>query len=162
VTPGRGAVRFRYPAKGGIRRELTVDDARVSATVRSLCRYRDADQRLLAYRNGNGWTELRSGDVNDYLRSASGCEMTAKDLRTWHATVLAAAALARHEPPSSPTGARRTVSRVMREVSGELGNTPAVVRSSYVDPRVVDLFRRGTTIPRSGASERAVLKLLGG
>jgi DNA topoisomerase IB len=90
--------------------------------------------------------------------------MTAKDLRTWHATVLAAVALARTDPPTSTSRGRRSVARVMREVSAELGNTPAVVRSSYVDPRVVELFQAGTTIGAAQpgpAAERAVLELLG-
>lgn len=157
-------VRFRYPAKGGIPREVSIDDPRVYATVKALRRYRRGGDRLLAYRRGTGWAEVHSSDVNDYLRAASGRPMTAKDLRTWHATVMAAVALARTEPPTSASRYRRTVARVMREVSAELGNTPAVVRSSYVDPRVVELFEAGTTIgaERPGpAAERAVLELLG-
>ncbi|GAA5188801.1 DNA topoisomerase IB [Rugosimonospora acidiphila] len=168
VTLNGDTAHFRYRAKGGIPREITITDPRVSATIRALRRYRQRNQRLLAYRSGSRWAEIRSGDVNEYLRAASGGEMTAKDLRTWHATVLAASALARLGLPSSPTGARRTVARVMREVSAELGNTPAVLRASYVDPRVVDLFHRGTTIEpsrsrRTGpAAESAVLDLLSG
>jgi DNA topoisomerase IB len=167
VTISGPTVHFRYPAKGGIERDITITDPRVSATIRALRQHRHRHQRLLAYRNGGHWAEIRSGDVNEYLRSASGCEMTAKDLRTWHATVLAAAALARLELANSPTGSRRAVARVMREVSAHLGNTPAVLRASYVDPRVVDLYYRGTTIdPPSGghrpgpAVESAVLDLL--
>jgi DNA topoisomerase IB len=157
-------VRFRYPAKGGVEREVTIDDPQVCATVRALRRYRRGRDRLLAYRGSGGWAEVRSADVNEYLRSASGRPMTAKDLRTWHATVLAALALARADPPTSASRGRRSVARVMREVSAELGNTPAVARSSYVDPRVVELFEAGTTIEaaRPGPSaERAVLDLLG-
>ncbi|HEY2669948.1 MAG TPA: DNA topoisomerase IB [Rugosimonospora sp.] len=167
VTLNGHTVHFRYPAKGGIQREISITDPRVSATIRALRRYRSHGERLLAYRSGSRWAEIRSGDVNEYLRTASGCEMTAKDLRTWHATVLAAAALARMELSASPAKARRAVARVMREVSAHLGNTPAVLRASYVDPRVVDLFHRGTTIEpptrrrRPGpATESAVLDLL--
>jgi len=157
-------VRFRYPAKGGIQREVSIDDPRVYATVKALRRYRRGTDRLLAYRRGGGWAEVRSADVNEYLRTVSGRPMTAKDLRTWHATVLAAVALARSDPATSMTLGRRSVARVMREVSAELGNTPAVARSSYVDPRVVELFHGGTTIgvDRPGpAAERGVLELLG-
>jgi DNA topoisomerase IB len=168
VTLNGHTVHFRYPAKGGIQRDITITDPRVSATIRSLRQHRRSHQRLLAYRSGTGgWAEIRSGDVNEYLRTASGCEMTAKDLRTWHATVLAAVALARLERTGSPTAVRRAVARVMREVSARLGNTPAVLRASYVDPRVVDLFHRGTTIdpPSRGrhagpAAESAVRELL--
>jgi DNA topoisomerase I len=158
------SVRFRYPAKGGIEREVIIDDPRVCATVRALRRYRKGDDRLLAYRRGDAWAEVHSGDVNEYLREASGRPMTAKDLRTWHATVLAALALARADPPTSQGRLRRSVARVMREVSAELGNTPAVVRSAYVDPRVVEKFQSGTTIEarqRGPAAERAVRDLLG-
>jgi DNA topoisomerase IB len=167
VTLNGDTVHFRYPAKGGIERDITITDPRVSATIRTLRRHRRRHQRLLAYRSGNRWAEIRSGDVNEYLRSASGGEMTAKDLRTWHATVLAAVALARLGLPGSATASRRAVARVMREVSARLGNTPAVLKASYVDPRVLDLFHRGTTIdpPSPGrrpgpATESAVLELL--
>src|SRR5690606_36161550 len=124
--------------------------------------------RLLAYRDGaKGWREIRAADINAYLREAARTDMTAKDLRTWHATVSAAVALAGLERPRSVTAARRCVAQVMRQVADDLGNTPAVARLSYVDPRVVDLFLRGRTAQlRRGcrahgpAAERAVLDLL--
>lgn len=94
--------------------------------------------------------------------------MTAKDLRTWHATVLAAAALSRNSPGTTPGQARRVVARVVREVSEELGNTPAIARASYIDPRVVKAFERGKTVdlPRNAsesgpAAEDALRDLLG-
>ena len=95
--------------------------------------------------------------------------MTAKDFRTWHATVLAAIELAAAGPQRSPTARKRTVARVMREVAEQLGNTPAVARASYVDPRLVDLFDSGVVAEVNGArrgesaqraAERAVLRLL--
>jgi DNA topoisomerase-1 len=91
--------------------------------------------------------------------------MTAKDLRTWHATVLAAAALAAEEPATSPTKAKQVVARVIREVAEELGNTPAVARASYIDPVVIDRYLHGETItaparPYGPTIERAVLNLL--
>jgi len=98
--------------------------------------------------------------------------MTAKDFRTWHATVLAAVELAAAGPQRSAAARKRTVARVMREVAEQLGNTPAVARSSYVDPRVVDLYAddvvaripaqrtRETERQRREAAERAVLRLL--
>ena len=163
-----GTLRFCYRAKGGVERELFIRDPAVVATVRCLKRFRRGSQRLLAYRDADrGWREVHSNDVNVYLRAASGTDMTAKDLRTWHATVAAAVALAGAEPPSSVTAARRRVAQVMRQVAEDLGNTPAVARASYVDPRVVDLFLRGRTIelprgcrPDGPRAERAVLYLL--
>ena len=167
-STGPETVRFCYRAKGGIERELSIRDPAVAAAVRRLKRFRRASMRLLAYRDADrGWREIHASDINVYLRRAAGADLTAKDLRTWHATVAAAVALARADPPGSPTAARRCVARVMREVAEDLGNTPAVARASYVDPRVVDLFLRGRTIdlPRrcradGPRAERAVLELL--
>jgi DNA topoisomerase IB len=171
VTAQRGCVVFEYVAKGGIERVQTVADPVVCALLRELRRRRRDAERLFGYWDGAArqWRDVRSDDVNGYLREASGADMTAKDFRTWHATVLAAIELAAAGPQRSPTARRRTVSRVMREVAGQLGNTPAVARASYVDPRVVDLFHDGVVAeveavgngePDRRSAERAVLKLL--
>jgi DNA topoisomerase I len=168
MAAGTGAVRFCYRAKGGVERELSIKDPAVATTVRLLKRLRHGSARLLAYRDTDkGWREIHAGDINSYLRLATGTDMTAKDLRTWHATVAAAVELARTERPRSVTAARRCVAQVMRQVAEDLGNTPAVARVSYVDPRVVDLFFRGRTVqlsrgcrPDGPSAERAVLDLL--
>jgi DNA topoisomerase I len=159
-----GSLEFRYPAKGGNERVCAVTDKAVCRVLLQLRRRRDKT-RLFAFRDGSTWREVRSDDVNTYLRERSGIEMTAKDFRTWHATVLAAALLAAEAPATSPARRRRTVARVMREVAEELGNTPAVARASYVDPRVVDLYHDRVTVPlpRRGtraAVESAVLAML--
>jgi len=165
VRIGSAGMEFRYPAKGGIERVCVVSDESVRAVLVQLRRRRGAE-RLFAYRDGTGWHDVRSDDVNAYLKRVSGIDMSAKDFRTWHGTVLAALLLAEHDPAGVPvTRRRRTVARVMREVAEELGNTPAVAKASYVDPRVVDLYHDGTTVavPRSGsraAVERAVLTML--
>jgi DNA topoisomerase I len=161
---GKG-MEFRYPAKGGIERVCAITDDRVCAVLTQLRRRRNP-ARLFAYRDASGWHDVRSDDVNAYLKRVSGVEMSAKDFRTWHATVLAALLLAEHDPAGIPlTRRRRTVARVMRDVAEELGNTPAVAKASYVDPRVVDLYHDGVTVavPRTGsrtAVERAVLAML--
>jgi DNA topoisomerase I len=167
-----GALVFDYTAKGGLRRVESVDDAEVRAVVESLRRRRDDNAELLAYRANGGWCDVSSADVNDYLRETSTVDVTAKDFRTWHATVLMAAALAEHAPPpKAVTARRRLVNAAFREVSDALGNTPAVCRKSYVDPKVVDLFHAGVTMNappgrlRSDttlrpAVERSVLELL--
>ncbi|HET8661770.1 MAG TPA: DNA topoisomerase IB [Micromonosporaceae bacterium] len=171
VRVGRDRVVFEYLAKGGVERVCTVTDAEVREMLRELRRRRRGADRLFAYRVGRRWREVRSDDVNGYLREVSGCEMTAKDFRTWHATVLAAVLLARAGAAESVTRRRRTVARVIREVAEELGNTPAVTKASYVDPRVVDRYHEGVTVPLRGeldghpappAVERAVLALLAG
>ncbi|HZN17273.1 MAG TPA: DNA topoisomerase IB [Micromonosporaceae bacterium] len=169
VRVGRDGVVFEYLAKGGIERVCTVTDTEVREVLRELRRRRRGADRLFAYRVGRRWREVRSDDVNGYLREVSGCEMTAKDFRTWHATVLAVVLLAQAGVAEPVTRRRRTVARVMREVAEELGNTPAVTKASYVDPRVVDHYHEGVTVPlrreldgypAPPAVERAVLALL--
>lgn len=167
-----GGLVFDYTSKGGLRRVETVTDPGVLSVVAGLRRRRDAGGELFAYRAGPGWCDVRSADINDYLRETSGLDISAKDFRTWHATVLMAAELARHAPPPPSAAARRRlVAAAYGEVSTALGNTPAVCRASYVDPKVVDLFDAGVTIgpvrgrPRDdralqAAVEREVLSLL--
>lgn len=161
---------FDYPAKGGIRRVLEVEDPAVAEVLGSLKRRR-AGAQLLAYREGRRWTEIRAADINGYIKQHAGEEFSAKDFRTWHGTVLAAVALAEAGPTRSRRGQTRAIAGAMRRVARYLGNTPAVARRSYVDPRVIDRFRSGWTIPaetlddsddlRLGpAVERAVLDLL--
>jgi DNA topoisomerase IB len=96
-------------------------------------------------------------ELNERIRELTGMDATAKDFRTWHATVLAAELLAGTERASSATGRKRQVKAMYDEVAGMLGNTTAVARASYVDPRVVDLFEAGETIslPRRTSSPRA-------
>jgi DNA topoisomerase I len=161
----RGAVmEFRYPAKGGTEQAQRIIDGPAAKVVKTLVNRDDDGEELLAYRNGQGWRDIRSVDVNEYLRAAAGCDISAKDFRTWHATVLAAVLLADFDRASAHAR-KRAVSSTMREVSEYLGNTPAVARASYVDPRVVDLFHDGVTVQvKSGkpaaAAERAVLAML--
>jgi DNA topoisomerase IB len=213
VSVRGGAVRFRYPSKGGVERDLEVRDREVCAVVRALLRRDPAHPELLAYRNGAGWCDVRSKDINEYLTEIGGVDISAKDFRTWSGTVLAAVVLAVDEReaaarlaaragnpapggaspsgrrrggdgrgrsdgalPRSASARRRAVTRAMREVAEYLGNTPAVARASYVDPRLVDLFADGVTIAPALAAldgapplddpatqavvERAVLELL--
>ena len=146
VTLTRGQLVFEYPAKGAKRREQAIAEDQVCAAVRSLRRRRGGDQ-LLAYRAGSRWHDVTAADINDYLRDISGGDHTAKDFRTWHATVLAAVGLAVSEPAASSDTARtRAIARVVQEVAAYLGNTPAVARASYIDPRVMDLYQDGRTI----------------
>ncbi|MDG4830228.1 DNA topoisomerase IB [Solwaraspora sp. WMMD1047] len=166
VRTRRGLVVFEFPAKGGVAQLRQVDDADLRGVLRDLRRSRRDADRLFGYRDGRIWRDVRSDEINCYLREASGTDMTAKDFRTWHATVLAATRLAASEPQRSATGRRRTVAAAMREVAELLGNTPTVARASYVDPRVVDLYHDGVVAaagpdaPRRVA-EGAVLDLLG-
>ena len=166
---------FAFTGKSGVDHEIRIDDAVVIEAIEIMRRRRTDgdDDRLLSYKDGRSWRSLLPDLVNDYVRESTGLEATAKDFRTWHATVLAAAALAETpEPGRSKASQRRAVAEAMQEVSQFLGNTPALAKSSYVDPRVVDAYERGSTIERAtrrryantderqAALERATLRLL--
>jgi DNA topoisomerase IB len=150
VTCRRGEVVFSYLAKGAKERYQAVAEEDVCKIVSALKRRQGDDPELLAYRVGRtGWHDVRTSDINDYLREISGGDFTAKDFRTWHATVLAAVGLAvSTKAASSETARKRAVSRVVTEVSEYLGNTPAVARASYIDPRLISLYEEGVTIAR--------------
>ncbi len=168
---GRTGVAFAFEGKSGQLHELEVNGRPLRRVTAELLEARRRG-RFLAYRNGVGWHEVRSEDVNAFLKGLVGEEFSAKDFRTWHATVLAAVGVAAAGPTSGVTARRRVVKETIGEVAAALGNTPAVCRASYVDPRVFDLYRAGSTIdprlagpgPRSLARrervEKAVARLL--
>ncbi|MEO6714014.1 MAG: DNA topoisomerase IB [Mycobacteriales bacterium] len=178
VRVGRdGTIEFDYIAKSGKRRVVSMADEAVVRTVHQLKRRRGGGDELLAFQAGDRWADVKSHDINGYIRQLTGGDFTAKDFRTWNATVLAAVALAvSTEAPTTVTGRKRAVARAVQEVSHYLGNTPAVCRASYIDPRVIDLYDAGVTIHRDlkelgadasygqlstqGAIERAVLRML--
>lgn len=154
VTRG-GTVTFDYTAKSGKHRVQSLVEPEVAAVVQALKRRRGGGEELLAYRDGRRWVDVRSTDINAHLRELSGADLTAKDFRTWSATVLAAVGLAvSTDAAGSATARKRAVTRVVAEVAHYLGNTPAVCRASYIDPRVIDLYDQGVTV-------RPQLRLLG-
>jgi DNA topoisomerase I len=146
VSIERDEVVFDYPAKGGRRRVQAIADADVRAVVAGLKRRSGGGRELLAFRDDGRWADVRSPDINAYVKEITGGDFTAKDFRTWNATVLAAVALAARAPGSSRTSRKRAVRAAVETVAGYLGNTPAVCRASYIDPRVVDRFQAGDTI----------------
>jgi DNA topoisomerase IB len=143
----RGATMdFHYLAKGAIERTQRIVDADTAKLLKTLLKQDTGTEELLVYRTGQQWHDVRSDDINSYLKEHSGgCEISAKDFRTWHATVLAAVVLA-GAPAPTKTGRRKAVVAAMKQVSGYLGNTPTVARASYVDPRVIDLYNHGTVL----------------
>ena len=147
-----GAVEFDYVAKSGKQRLHALVDPDVYEVLHALKRRRGGSPELLAFRAGGRWVDVRSSDINDFIKTTTGGEFTAKDFRTWNATVLMAVALAVSAAVTSPTGQKRAIARGYQEVAGYLGNTPAVSRASYVDPRVVDRFLNGETV--AGALQR--------
>ena len=179
VSMRDGVLVFDYPAKSGKRRVQAVIDPVVAEVVRDLKRRRGGGDELLAYKRGRRWADLRSEDINAWLKQATGKDVSAKDFRTWAATVLAAVALAvSEEAAATKTGRKRAITRAIKEVAHYLGNTPAVARASYIDPRVFDRYRDGEAIDYrlvaaagerngdataiQGPLEKAVLKLLEG
>jgi len=143
----RGSAVFDYRAKGSVRHVQVVADRTVLPTLKALKARRGGGAELFAFRNGRGWRDVRSDDINEHLKELADAGFSAKDFRTWNATVLAAVALARHDPGElSRTARRRAINEAVKEVAGYLGNTPAVCRSAYIDPRVIDRFDSGDTI----------------
>ncbi|MEX0990091.1 MAG: DNA topoisomerase IB [Actinomycetota bacterium] len=169
------SVSFDYTAKGGLRRTQSIEDPPTARVLASLKRRRGGGEELLAYRDARTWIDVRSEDINAYLKDHACPDCTAKDFRTWHATVLGAVAVASDATGAhSPSARKRVVSAAVKTVATSLGNTPTVARDSYIDPRVFDRFRSGWTIAPSlelpgdalpGAAlqlelERAVIDLL--
>ncbi|GAA1357107.1 DNA topoisomerase IB [Saccharothrix algeriensis] len=163
VSVRGSTVHFCYPAKGGIQFTTSVSDADLARAVKSLLRNRSDEDRLLVDDSSRGVT---AEDVNERFKQLVGEEHSVKDLRTWHATVLAAVAFAESDRPASKRGRKGVEAAVMREVSENLGNTPAVARKSYVDPRVVALYNKGKVLSDTKGDrqtvEKAVVELLGG
>ena len=138
---------LRLPGQVRQRRIQSLLDPDVYEVVDRLKRRRGGGDELLAYRDGRRWRDIRSADINAYVKEVTGGDFSAKDFRTWNATVLAAVALAvSGQASDSQTARKRAESRAVKEVARYLGNTPAVCRASYIDPRVFDRFRDGLTI----------------
>ncbi len=165
------ALAFQFVGKSGIEHHILIDDEPVIEALQVMRQRRGGD-RLLAYHQGPDWLDLASGTVNAYLSELFGGDFTAKDFRTWHATVIFAAALAAAPPTTTKTARAKVVRTAVGEVAGYLGNTPTVAKGSYIDPRLIDLYESGSTIAeaagrsyrtpaaRQHALERAVLDLL--
>jgi DNA topoisomerase-1 len=154
-------ITLAFPGKSGQEWESTLVDAELAGVLRGLKR-RGPDARLIAWKGSGQWHPVDAEDINDYVRERTGGEFSAKDFRTLHGTVTAAIALAKAGPRPSPTARKKVVAQVMRDVAEVLGNTPAVARASYVDPRIVDHYDRGRTIDpaRTGSAESQLRALL--
>ena len=163
---------FDYPAKHGKRQIRSVVDGDVAAIVKRLKARRGGSPELLAYKRGRRWVDVKSPDINVYLKDVTGLDVSAKDFRTWNATVLAAVALGTSGLAETKTARKRAIVRAIKEVAYYLGNTPAVARASYIDPRIFDRFNDGLVVDATvaaaeddepaiqGAVEQAVLDLI--
>jgi DNA topoisomerase-1 len=142
-----GVITFDYTAKSGQQRVQSIVEPELCAIIATLKRRRGGGDELLAYKDGAGWHDIKSHDINGYLAEVTGDEFTAKDFRTWHATVLCAVALGVSDAvPASESARKRAVARAVKETAHYLGNTPTVCRSSYIDPRIIDHYNDGVTI----------------
>jgi DNA topoisomerase IB len=147
VTVEGRTVTFDYPAKGGARRVQHLEDRACAAVIGALKSRRGRGSQLFAYREDGRWRNLHAEDINRYLKEQLGEEFSAKDFRTWNATVMAAVMLAAEEGDGvSRTSRQRQIKRAVVAVAELLGNTPAVARRSYIDPRVFDCYLAGQTI----------------
>ena len=163
---------FHFPAKSGVERDATVRDPALAQAITALKQSRAPGPRLLQYRDGKRWREITGSDVNAEFKVLTGSDFTVKDLRTWAATVTAAAALAelsldngegtKGKAPKvatpSATAAAKTEREVVKMVSAQLGNTPAVARRSYVDPTVFEKHNAGATLATTGRLFRKLSK----
>lgn len=147
VSVDDDTVRLDFTGKSGKRHTVEVEDALIARAVEEMDDL--PGYEVFAYRDEEGnVVDIRSTDVNGYIKELMGDEFSAKDFRTWSATVAAAVALDELEPASSTTAGKRAVASVVRTVAELLGNTPAVTRSSYIDPSVIDQFHDGWTLSR--------------
>jgi len=152
-------IALAFPAKSGQEWSSEITDADLAALMRSLKR-RGPTARLMAWREGDDWRIVSAEEINDFIREATGGAFTAKDFRTLRGTIAAAESLASHGPERTRTGRSRALAQAMRDAAEALGNTPAIAKKSYVDPRVVGLYKRGKTIESHGGSSDAALRRL--
>lgn len=157
------ALVFAFRGKSGVEHSVTVRDRRLARVLKALREL--PGQHLFKYRDADGdLVPVRSDDVNAYIRDVMGEDVSAKDFRTWAATVSAARALRECGPPATPTEARRQSNRCLKAVAALLGNTPAVCRSAYVHPRVFELYETGSLAalpgPEAARFESALARAL--
>lgn len=166
------AVEFRFVGKGGITQHFAFRNPAIARSIHDLLERDDANDELFGWCSDDVWHDVRSTDINSYIKDVTRGDFTAKDFRTWNATVLMAQVLAIAGPVQAARARKRTISDSYAIVADYLGNTPAIARSSYVDSRVVDLYSDGVVLPARvlptaqkrlpihGRVERAVMTML--
>jgi DNA topoisomerase I len=143
----RDGIVFDYTAKWGKERTIVVKDDLVRSTIRALARSDNDSDTLWSYEQDGRWHVLHSRDVGNYITVQAGGHFTAKEFRTWNATVLMALSLANAGPAATLTGRKRTIAASVREVANLLGDTPAVARGSYIDPRLIARYEADGVLP---------------
>lgn len=160
VKVSDSTVSLSFPAKSGQTASIEITDAPLAEVLEELSAGPDR-AFLLAYRKGRRRVRITPAEVNAYLRQVTGGVFSAKDFRTLHGTILAADALARIGPLDSRNERNRAERLAVQATATALGNTTAVARNSYIDPRVFQLYSRGKTLDLSVAPETAIRRLLG-
>ncbi len=170
VTVMRDGVAFDYVAKEGKRRTITVTDEAVRSVIRALLRTDNGLDSLFGVQDAGTWRPLRSHEVSTYIATHAGGHFTAKEFRTWNATVLMALLLTNSEQAPTARDRKSTITAGVRGVADWLGDTPAVARSSYIDPRVISRYesdgqlasipRLPAVLPAAAEAELAVAALL--
>jgi len=170
VTVTRNGIVFDYIAKEGKRRTITVTDEAVRPVVRALVRSGSTSDSLFCFQDGSTWRPLHTHEVSSYIAARAGGHFTAKEFRTWNATVLMALLLANAEPAPTARSRQSAITAGVRGVADWLGDTPAVARSSYIDPLVISRYssdgqlptipRRPAVLPAAAEAEIAVAALL--
>ncbi len=170
VTVHRDVATFDYAAKEGKRRTITVTDKAVLSALRVLTRSGSELDALFSFPAGDTWRPLHSHDVSAYIAARAGGHFTAKEFRTWNATVLMAMLLANAGSAASERAAKSVINASVRGVAEWLGDTPAVARASYIDPRVIERYQgarslsdlpvRPAELPADLEAEAAVAALL--
>lgn len=138
---------FDFPGKSGVRQQRELTDPQVARVVRAVLKVPGIE--VFKFRNGDGEVvDLKRRHINAYIREIMGDSFSAKDFRTWAGTLICACALARvgDELLEKPAAKNRKVVEAIKETAQVLGNTPAVCRSSYISPVVIDSFLSGQTV----------------
>jgi DNA topoisomerase IB len=161
---------FDYIAKAGKHRTIIVRDKVVLPTVRALAHSDNGLETLFCYEHRGAWRTLRSRDVGNYIAARAGGHFTAKEFRTWNATVLMALVLANAGPSPTPRSRKSVIAASVREVARWLGDTPSVARGSYIDPRLITRYESEgrlpaipalpTVLPAPAEAEAAIAALL--
>jgi DNA topoisomerase I len=138
-------LRFNFKGKSGKVWRLGIRDRRIAKVIRA-CQDLPG-QELFQYVDESGETrDVTSSDVNAYLREISGEDITAKDFRTWHGTVLAAMALQEFEKFDSQAGAKKNIKEAIHRVAARLGNTPTICRKCYIHPEILTTYIEGSLL----------------
>nr|WP_088345621.1 MULTISPECIES: DNA topoisomerase IB [Rhodomicrobium] len=157
VAVNGASLQFDFTGKSGKRHVVKLTDRRAARIVKTLQEL--PGQELFQYVDEAGERHtVESADVNAYLREISGDDFTAKDFRTWAGTVLAAWALSEFEKIDSQAAARRNITAAVKRVASELGNTPAVCRSAYIHPEILNSYLEGSLLDHLKRQIRAKLR----